>query len=109
MKPSHTLDTINLEFDEEIMDREKTTEAQRNAGTDPRTMKMKQKYQGHDRVCEQMLSNGTDRASCPAREPIDDDDGRLAMRIRPSSTGLPTELGKDAPCHLRRRLHKSMI
>ena len=28
---------------------------------------------------------------------------------RPNSAGLPIELGKDAPCHLRGRQHKSMV
>ena len=102
-------------------------------------MKMKQSYQGHDRVSDksqlQLLINrvsekkahtGTNRASHHAREPIEDDDERLAMRQsdmlppkpergqsensrRPRSAGLPTELGNDAPCHLRKRLHKSMV
>ena len=34
--------TIKLEFDEEIMRPEKATEAPRNAGIEPSTMKMKQ-------------------------------------------------------------------
>ena len=72
--------TINLEFDEETMKPEKATEAPRNAGIDPSTMKMKQWYQGHDRVSDQKAPTGTDRASCQAREPIEDDDERLATR-----------------------------
>ena len=39
--------TINLEFDEETMKPEKATEAPRNAGMDPSTLKMKQCYQRH--------------------------------------------------------------
>ena len=62
--------TINLEFDEETMKPEKTTEAPRNAGVDPCTMKMKQRYQGHDRESDQKAPTGTERASCHVREPI---------------------------------------
>ena len=61
--------TINLEFDEETMKREKATEAPRNAGIDPSTMKMKQWYQGHDRVSDQKAPTGTERASYQVREP----------------------------------------
>ena len=71
--------TANLEFDEETMKPENSTEAPRNAGIDPSTMKMKQWYQGHDRVSDQKAPSGTDRASYHAREPIEDDDERLAM------------------------------
>ena len=108
----------------------------RKAGIDPRTMKMKQWYQGQhrasdkspwqwrDRVSDKKAPTGTDRASKNAREPIEDDEERLAMRQgdmpppvpervtnprrsrRPSSAGFPIELGEDAPCHLRRLLHK---
>ena len=59
---------------------EKAAEAPRNAGRDPSTMKMKQWYQGHDRVSDQKAPTGTDRASYHARERIEDDDERLAMR-----------------------------
>ena len=72
--------TIKLEFDEETMRPEKATEAPRNAGIEPSTMKMKQWYQGHDRVCDQKAPTRTDRASYHARDPIEDDDERLAMR-----------------------------
>ena len=59
---------------------EKATKAARNSGMDPRTMKMKQWYQGHDRVSDQKAPTGTDRASYRVQEPIEDDDGRLATR-----------------------------
>ena len=72
--------TINLEFDDETMASEKATEALRNARIDPSAMKMKQWYQGHDRVNDQKAPTGTDRASGQAREPIEDDDERLAMK-----------------------------
>ena len=118
--------SINLELDEETMKPEKAAEAPRIAGIDPSTMKMKQWYQRHDRVSDEKAPTGTDRASYHAREPIEDDDERLAMRQgdmpppvpervatensrRPSSAGFSKQLEKDAPCHLRRRLHKSMV
>ena len=72
--------TINLEFDEETMKPEKATEAPRNAGIDPSTMKTKQWYQGHDRVSDQKAPTGTEMASYQVREPIEDDDARLATR-----------------------------
>ena len=59
---------------------EKSTEAPRNAGIDPSTMKMKQWYQGQDRVTDQKAPTGTNSASYHAREPIKDDAERLAMR-----------------------------
>ena len=43
-------------------------------------MKMKQWYQKHHRVSDQKAPTGTDRASCHAREPMEDDDERLATR-----------------------------
>ena len=62
------------------MNPEKATEAPRNAGMDPSTMEMKQWYQGHDRVSDQKAPTGTERASYQVREPIEDDDERLATR-----------------------------
>ena len=76
--PAFSRHTINLE----TMKPEKATEAPRNAGIDPSTMKMKQWYQGYDRVSDQKAPTGTDRASDHAREPIEDDDERLTMRQR---------------------------
>ena len=85
--------TTNLELDEEIMKPENATKAPRNSGIDPGTMKMKQWYQGQDRLSDksqwQLPSNrvrdkkaptGTRRASYQAREPIAGDEERLAMR-----------------------------
>ena len=81
MKRSHSLrQTINPELDEEIMKPEQAAEAPRNAGRDPSTTKLKPWYQGHDRVSDQKAPIGTDRASYHAREPIEDDDERLATR-----------------------------
>ena len=78
--PAFSRPTISLEFDEETMKPEKAAEAPRNAGIDPSTMKMKQWYRGHDRVSDQKAPTGTDRASCHARRPFEDDDERRAMR-----------------------------
>ena len=44
--------SINLELDEETMKSEKATKTPRNSGIDPSTMKMKQWYQGQDRVSD---------------------------------------------------------
>ena len=44
--------SINLERDEEIMKPEKATMSPRNSGIDPSTMKIKQWYQGQDRLCD---------------------------------------------------------
>ena len=52
----------------------------RNAGIDPSTTNMKQWYQKHNRVSDQKVPTGTNRASYHARETIKDDDERLAMR-----------------------------
>ena len=116
--------TINLEFDEETLMPEKATEAPRNAGTDPSATNMKQWNRGQDRVSDQKAPNGTDKASYHVREPIEGDDERLAMRQGdmppPVRERVATpriredravqdfrQLGKDAPCHLQRRLHES--
>ena len=85
--------STDLELDEEIMKAEKATKAPRNSGTDPSTMKMEQWYQGQDRlsdksqwhlpsnrVSDKKAPTGTDRASYQAREPIEGDKERLAMR-----------------------------
>ena len=65
---------------------EKATEAPSNAGIDPSTMKMKQWYQGHDRVSDQKAPTGTERASYQVREPIEDEDERLATRRHASTS-----------------------
>ena len=139
MKLSHYLDTASIWSSmSESMKPEKATKAPRNAGIDPSTMKMKQWYQGQNRVIDKsqwqwpddLVSDkkaptGTDRASYQAREPIEGDEERLAMRqgdmlppvpervtnprIRGDRAGFQKELGKDAPCHFRRRQHKIMV
>ena len=71
----------------------KATEAPRNSGIDPSTLKMKQWYNGHDRVSDKEAPTGTDRASYQAREPIEDDDERLAMRQGDMPPPVPQEHG----------------
>ena len=51
-----------LDVEEETMKPEKAIEATRNAGIGPSTMKMKQWYQGHDRVSDQKAPTGTERS-----------------------------------------------
>ena len=72
--------TINLEFDEETMKLEKATEAPRNAGIDPSTMKIKQWYQRHNHINNQKTHTKTNKTSNHAREPLENNDERLAMR-----------------------------
>ena len=94
--------SINQELDEETMRPEKATEAPRNSGTDPSTVKMKQWYQKQDRLSDksqwQWSSNrvsdkkaptGTERASYQVREPIEDYDERLVMRRRDMPSPVP--------------------
>ena len=87
----HTKEQIELSTRKRKAQKKK--KAPRNAGLDPSTMKMKQWYQGQhrlsdkslwqwpiNRVSEKKAPTGTDRASCEARETIEDDEERLAMR-----------------------------
>ena len=107
--------TIDLEFDDETMRPEKATEAPRNAGIDPSTVVMKQWYRKHNRVSDQKAPTGTNRASYHAREPIEDDDERLAMRNGDMPPPVPERVAsprignsnrtRNAPCYLRRRRH----
>ena len=72
------------------MKAERLTKAPENAGIDPSTMKMKTWYQEPTRESDdsQLPSSsrlsdalsGTDRTSYQAREPIEDDEERLAMK-----------------------------
>ena len=81
---------IDLEFDEEHMKAERLTKAPDNAGIDPGTIKMKTWYQEPIREGDdsQLPSSsrasdalsGTDRTSYQVREPIEDDEERLAMK-----------------------------
>ena len=84
--------TIDLEFDDETMRPKKATEAPRNARIDPSTMKMKQWHQTQNRVSDQRVHTGTNRASYHAREPIEDDDGRLAMRKNDMPPPIPERI-----------------
>ena len=77
-------------FDEEIMKSEKLTWATENAGIDPSTMKMKRWYQEPTREDEDPhfssssrvsdAVSGADRTSYQEREPIENDEERLAMK-----------------------------
>ena len=81
---------IDLEFDEEHMKAERLTQAPENAGIDPSTIKMKTWYQEPTRESDdsQLSSSSrasdalsaTDRTSDLVREPIEDDEERLAMK-----------------------------
>ena len=80
-----------------------------------------------NRVSDTKVPTGTDRAFYQAREPIEDDEESFVIRQcdmpqpapeRVTNPRTPEdravqdfsiELGKRAPCHLRRRLHKSMV
>ena len=72
------------------MKAERLTQAPENAGIDPSTMKMKTWYQEPTRESDdsQLSSSSrlsdalsaTDRASDQVREPIEDDEERLAMK-----------------------------
>ena len=64
---------VDLEFEKETMKPEKAIEAPRNAG-----IEMKRPTQGH--VSDQKAPTGTERATHQARERIEDDDERLALR-----------------------------
>ena len=101
--PAFSRHSINLELDEEIMKTEKATKAPRNSGIDPRIMKMRQRYQGQDRlsdksqwqlprirVSDKKAPTGTDRASHLAREPIEGDKEWLAMRQGDIPLPVPT-------------------
>ena len=52
----------------------------RNSGINPSTMKMKRWYPDQDRASGTTSLTGLDRPSCRAREQIEDDEERLAMR-----------------------------
>ena len=102
-------------------------------------MKMKKWYQeptcksddshlpSSSRASDTRAPTGTDRTSYQAREPIEDDKEMLAMRQGDVPPPVPERVSnpriredravqefqsnsdKDAPCHLRRRLHTSMV
>ena len=86
--------SINLELDEETMKPVKATEAPRNSGLDPSTMKMMQWYQGQDRASDQKAHTGTDRGSCLAREIIEGDEERLALRQGDLPPPIPERVAK---------------
>ena len=72
--------SINLERDEENMRPEKSALTPRISGINPSTMKMKRWYPEQDRASDLTSLTGLDRPSYRAREQIEDDEERLAMR-----------------------------
>ena len=90
---------IELVFDEEIVKPERLTEAPENAGTDPDTMKVSKWNQDATRedVVPHFSSSsrmsdaftGMTRTSYQVREPIEDDDERLAMKRREMPSPVP--------------------
>ena len=72
--------SINLELDEENMRPEKSALTPRISGINPSTMKMKRWYPEQDRASDLTSLTGLDRPSYRAREQIEDDEERLAMR-----------------------------
>ena len=81
---------IDLVFDEETMKPERLTVARENAGIDPSTMRVSTWYQEPTREDDDShfssssrvsdVFTGTNRTSYQRREPIEDDDERLAMK-----------------------------
>ena len=96
---------------------ERLTKAPENAGIDPSTMRISKWYQestGEDDDPHSPSSNrgsdlaGAERMSYQVREPIENDEDRLAMKRGDMSPQLPQrvsitrisfEVGKGAPCH----------
>ena len=116
----------------------KATQAPRISGIDPSTMNLKQWYSGQDRLSDQSqwqwpsnrvsdkkVPTGTARASYQSREPIEDDEERLAMRqgdlppvpekvanprIRQDRAVQDFQLNSEKiNLHFQKRPHKSMI
>ena len=83
--------TINLEFDEETMKPEKATEAPRNAGINPSTMKMKQWYHKHNRVRSESAC-WNEQSILPRTGTLEDDDERLAMRQSDMAPPVPARV-----------------
>ena len=77
-----SLRKITLELDEENMKPEKSAMTPRKSGINPSTMKMWRWYQDQDRASDTTVLTGSDRPSYRAREQIENDEERLAMRQR---------------------------
>ena len=83
-----SLRQITLELDEESMKPQMSARTPRNSVINPSTMKMKRWYPDQDRASDTTVLTGFDSPSYRAREQVEDDDWRLAMRQgdMPSST-----------------------
>ena len=91
--------SVDLEFDEEVVKPERLTESPDSAGFNPDTMKVSKWYQEATRksdVSHFSSSRGTsdafadtDWTSYQVREPIEDDEERLAMKIGDTPPPLP--------------------
>ena len=119
--------SINLVLNEKNMRPETSAMTPRILGINPSTMKMKRWYPEQDRPSDKTSLIGFDRPSYRAREQIEDDEERLAMRqgdlpppvpervddprIREDRAvqDFPRNCGEDASCHPRRRLCKSLV
>ena len=81
---------IDLVFDEENMEPEKLEKAPKNAGIDPSTMRVSKCYRESTREDDDLhlssssrvsdVITGTNRSSYQVREPIENDEQRLAMK-----------------------------
>ena len=81
---------IDLVFDEENMEPEKLEKAPKNAGIDPSTMRVSKCYRESTREDDDLhlssssrvseVITGTNRSSYQVREPIENDEERLAMK-----------------------------
>ena len=89
---------INLVFDEDIMKPERLTKAPENAGIDPSTMRISEWYQESIREDDDPHApssnrvsdfTGADRMSYQVREPIENDEDRLAMKRGDMPPPLP--------------------
>ena len=109
-----SLHNIDLVFDEENMKPERLTEAPENAGSDPGTMRVSTWYQeptredddphipSSSRVSDVLV--GTNRTSYQVREPIENDEERLAMKRGDLPPPLPKRvanprIGEDQALH----------
>ena len=89
---------VNLVFDEENMKSERLTKAPENAGIDPSTMRISIRYQASTREDDDPHSpssnrvsdfTGAYRVSYQVREPVKNDEDRLAMKRGDMPPPLP--------------------
>ena len=90
---------IDLVFNEEALKPERLTEALENAGIDPCTLRVSERYQETTREDDDShfssssrvsdVFTGTNRTSYKGREPIEDDEERLTMKRGDMPPTLP--------------------